>query len=126
MNPHSNPNVSFSVVRNIGNPKVCYVQNPYNKETEYTVQYQEKVWFDNYGMVECINDGAHFTFLDPVKISPLDPLTQRWFALCSCGAPAVLVGHNPLKSKTSEMGHYWLACYNAITYERHSDGSRGY
>lgn len=116
---------SPATVRNVGSPKICYVKNPYTG-AEIEVQYQEHIFITaEYGIIQCINDGQHFTFLDPVQISPLDPVTRRWFALCSCGSPAQIIGSNPVAKHTSG-GRYMLACSTALAFNEHADGSRGY
>lgn len=120
VNPYQHAN-KFAIIQHRGDPKKVVLD-----DGKYTVEFMEYVYLNpEYPRVHCINDGAHFTFLDPVKISPLDVTTRRWFAMCSCGAPAVIIGTNPVDKLTS-IGEWRLVCYNALTYNKHADGVGGY
>lgn len=54
---------------------------------------------------------------------------DAWFGLCSCGAPAIVVGYNAYAHGASATHGKQIAagelivCFNHINYGKHSDGS---
>lgn len=68
--------------------------------------------------VTCSPDDVHFIYEVPPKKK------GYWFAGCSCGSPAVIVGSNAYaqygsSTDTGEM----VICYHFVMYGKHSDGT---
>lgn len=84
-----------------------------------------KIWVEGLGRpVKTLDYDNHFVALDPSKKK------GRWFALCSCGSPAVVAGYNAYRqgasAGTDEDGMVageMLVCYFHAMYARHADGS---
>src|SRR3990172_9189448 len=97
--------IRFAIVRRLNDAKKVILDG------EIEVDYQPKAWIGgDYGWADCTNYGTHFTFLDPVKPVSGSP-EKRWFAMCSCGAPSILVGSNQYKHLVTAAG-WRLVCYN--------------
>ena len=77
--------------------------------------------------VATVDMDNHFVALNP----HFDKIRGSWFAYCSCGSPAVVVGYNAYKrgasvSSASEDGMVsgeMLVCYYHAQYGKHMDGS---
>lgn len=74
--------------------------------------------------VRCIDYDNHFVALNPSKKEGM------WFALCSCGSPAVIVGYNQYKHGASPssggvgfVAGEMLVCYVHTLFGKHADGS---
>ena len=74
--------------------------------------------------VKTVDYSNHFVALDPSK------KVGRWFALCSCGSPAVVAGYNAYKHGASAgtnqdgmVAGEMLICYFHSLTGKHSDGS---
>ena len=84
-----------------------------------------KLWIDAIGRpVKLADYDNHFIALDPTNKK------GRWFALCSCGSPAVIVGYNVYKHGASAgnsddgmVAGEMLVCYMHSLNGRHADGS---
>lgn len=84
-----------------------------------------RVWVEGLKrFVKTVDYDNHFVALDPSK------KVGRWFALCSCGSPAVVAGYNAYKhgasAGTNEDGMVageMLICYAHSLTGKHSDGS---
>lgn len=88
-----------------------------------TVHRQKKVWLEdkeNSRWVACAPDDDHFVFIDPLWTK----IPGRWFAYCSCGSPAILVGSNQYKqfgspAKDSTQKGEMLICKNYMDTNQH-------
>lgn len=74
--------------------------------------------------VKAMDYDNHFIALDPTNEK------GRWFAMCSCGSPAVIVGYNVYKegasagnSEDGMMPGEMLVCYMHSLNGKHADGS---
>lgn len=84
-----------------------------------------KIWIESIGRpVKTVDYDNHFVALDPSK------KRGRWFALCSCGSPAVIAGYNAYKhgasagnSEDGMVAGEMLVCYLHSMYGRHADNS---
>ena len=95
----------------------------------YKVHRQKKVWLEategsKGRYVMCCPYDNHFVFIDPIYKKK----KWRWFALCSCGAAAVLVGSNTYAKDASPATEgtvqgEMLICYNHMQFGTHADGS---
>jgi hypothetical protein len=74
----------------------------------------------NWTMVKCADyHGEHFVYMDPVydlpaaRIDPSQATTGRghWFAMCTCGSPAVIVGPTEAAKEDSECPEQLLVCF---------------
>jgi len=106
-------NVRFNIIHHRGQPNVAYLDGG------IMVQRQEKVFIrEMRGFVRCADYDNHFCFLFPEK----DPKRFPYFAGCSCGSMAVVIGSNVYKGMNSPVGAM-LVCYHHMTYHKHADGS---
>ena len=95
----------------------------------HTVEKQEYVYFlmpkedkrepDEWRMVKCSDyHGEHFLYLDPLYLlaaRPTDPNKSEtgrghWFAMCTCGSPAVIVGPEEAAKEDSDCPEQLLVC----------------
>jgi len=114
---------SFAIIKSRGDLNTCTTADG------KTVHRQEKVWVEEDGgrkgrFVFCAPDSDHFVFIDPVWKKK----KGRWFAICSCGAPSVIVGYNAYKdygSPTTRLESTTpgelLVCYVYLLTGKHLD-----
>jgi hypothetical protein len=81
----------FNIIRHRGDPQTAETLSG------HTVRRQEKVFvreaietFQSNGVILCAPYDDHFVYLDPVNEQ------GHWFAMCTCGSPAVVVNGNTL------------------------------
>ena len=115
---------SFNIVRQKGSPTKVTL------ETGHVVEKQEYVYFrmpnsdgsgpGDWRMTRCADyHGEHFLYLDPLyndppkQVDPAKAATGRghWFAMCTCGSPAVIVGPMEASYEESEAVEQLLVCY---------------
>lgn len=117
----------FNLVRLRGTPRWAEFETK-NGILRITRPNSDKVYvkgegFDRY--VKCIDYDNHFVAL----VDNFEKYHGAWFAYCSCGAPAVVLGYNAYKhgaSASSGEGIVpgeMLACYAHIQFGKHNDGS---
>lgn len=99
----------FNTVKHRGDPKSAVL------ESGHTVKKQEYVYFkDEHGQyvaLKCADyHGAHFLYLDPV-FNDDEKGKGHWFAMCTCGAPAVIVGPQQGDMEDTGVQERLLVCY---------------
>lgn len=87
--PNDFSNFNFAVIKSRGSLNTCKTADG------YTVHRRDKIFVTdpegvNGRLIHCAPDDDHFIFVDPVWTK----VKGRWFAMCSCGAPGVIVGYN--------------------------------
>lgn len=88
----------------------------------YVVYREDKLFVQEYNAeIPCAPYDNHFIFLDPHVLKPGDK-QKFWFAMCTCGGPAVLVGSQAYKHLGSSQGMMFV-CFIHLTYGKHVDGS---
>lgn len=104
-----NPNISFSIIKQRGDPKTATTLDG------HVVHKEEKVFVPEWNRwVACADyHGEHFVYLDP------SDKPGRWFAMCTCGSPAVIVGKDVYKG---EQGMLVCHFHAAQGYHQTSDG----
>ena len=104
---------SFSIIHHRGSLNEATTQDG------YTVYRQEQVFIPEWGVfVKCAPYDNHFVFIDPVY----EKVIGRWFASCTCGAMATLIGTKAYSHLGSPEGAM-LVCHNHTTFNKHADGS---
>ena|SRR3990167_3674084 len=131
---------SFNIVRQRGTPTEAIL------ESGHKVEKQEYVYFrkpnedasgpGDWTMIKCADyHGEHFVYLDPVynlparKVDPNKHSTGRgrFFAACTCGSPAVIVGPIDAALEDSDCKEQLLVCFIyhrdlvAYGWGRHAD-----
>jgi len=114
-------NFSFAVIKSRGDLNTCTTADG-NKVHRQNMVWIEEVDGSNGRFVACAPDDTHFVFIDPVWKKKIG----RWFALCSCGSPAVVTGYNAYKSfgspttkaESTRPGEL-LICYHYAQYGEH-------
>jgi hypothetical protein len=117
------PKFTFAIIKHRGD------LNHAETADGYKVHRQKKVWLDategsRGRYVMCCPYDNHFVFIDPAW----KKMKGRWFALCSCGSGAVLVGSNVYAGDASPSTEgtvqgEMLVCHNHMQFGRHADGS---
>jgi len=104
--------VSFSVIKHRGDPTSAVTLDG------LAVSKQESLLVPEWGtFVRAADYGNHFLYLDPSdKIG-------RWWAMCTCGAPAVIVGYDAYAHDASKQGALVVCQVHAGT-GRHADGAQ--
>ena len=112
------PKISFSIIKHYLSPNEGITVD--GKK----VFRKDKVFVKEWGrFVVCAPYDNHFIYLDESN------KMGRWFAMCTCGSPAVVVGANVYKkdaSPTSGSGirpGEMLVCLHHAQYGKHADGS---
>lgn len=103
-------NLHFHVVRQLGEPNKARLPDG------TLVRRAEQVYIrEMNGLVKCMHYDNHFIYLTPNK-------KNTWFAACTCGGPAVIMGSNAYQQWSSPKGAM-LVCYVHMTNGKHADGS---
>lgn len=111
MKDKSFKNFSFNIIKHYNDPN--HAQLPSGEQ----VQREERVFIKELGgFVACAPYDNHFVYLAP-------PKRYSWFAFCTCGSPAVLVGSTAYAHLGSAEG-MMLVCHVHTMTGRHADGSR--
>jgi hypothetical protein len=91
--------ILFAVIQQRGDPYKAITLDG------QTVVREEKVFIPEYqNFVACAPYSSHFVYLDPSGIE------QRWFAMCTCGSPAVIVGYDAYRQDASSNEGAMLVC----------------
>ena len=114
-------NISFSQIRVRNTPDEATLSDG----SKIYKNKENKFWIKDLGRpVKAIDYDNQFIALDPSN------KVGRWFAMCSCGSPAVIVGHQAYKHGASAgnsdddmVAGEMLVCYWHTTYGKHADGS---
>ncbi len=105
---------TFSIIHHRG------MQNSAVTLDGYKVERRDFVYIKNHGKVRCAPYDNHFVYLDPKPVRFGEP--ERWFALCTCGSPAVIIGTKAYAHLGSPEG-WMLVCHMHTMTGRHADGS---
>ncbi len=112
-----------NVIRQRGSPTEAIL------DSGHKIEKQEYVYFrmpnddasapGDWRMVKCSDyHGEHFIYLDPLYNLPARPVDPNkaetgvghWFAMCSCGSPAVIVGPVEAAKEDSDCPEQLLVC----------------
>lgn len=107
--------ISFSIIKQRGDPNTATTLDGYK------VHRKEKIFIPELGgSVRCAPYSSHFVYLDP------SGKPNRWFAMCSCGAPAVITGYDAYRQDQSYNEGAMLVCmYHAQHgYHQNEQGSQ--
>jgi len=116
------PKAQFAVIKRRGDLNTCETADG------HIVHRQDKLFVeeaDGSGrFIFCAPDADHFIFIDPVWRN----IIGRWFAMCSCGSPAVITGYkayeafgSPTTRQESTRPGEMLICYHFGQYGKHMD-----
>jgi hypothetical protein len=117
------PKFSFAIIKHRGD------LNHAETADGYKVHRQKKVWLDategsRGRYVMCAPYDNFFIFIDPAW----KKMRGRWFAMCACGSPAVLIGsdtyaHDASPSTEGTVKGEMLVCMIHAQTGHHADGS---
>ncbi|KKL88077.1 hypothetical protein LCGC14_1928370 [marine sediment metagenome] len=101
---------TFNIIKHLGDPGEATL------ESGHTVYKEEYVYFKNdkgqYVAMKCADyHGAHFVYLDPVYNVDGKEGMGHFFAMCSCGSPAVIVGPTEAQLEITGWQEQLLVCY---------------
>ena len=105
----------FAIIHHFNSPKEAITIDGYK------VERVDQVWVKNYGMVRCAPYSDHFVYLDPKPVRSGEP--GRWFAMCTCGSPAIIIGTKAYSEYGSPSG-WLLACKYHIDFGVHQGMSK--
>ncbi len=116
----------FQLVRQVGSPDKLTLKRG---KSEYQIEKAEYVYFlepnddasapGDWRTVKCADyHGEHFVFLEPtynvlpqhVDPNKMDTGRGKWFAMCTCGSPAVIVGPAEARKEESNLAEQLLVC----------------
>ena len=115
------PKANFAIIKHRGDLNTCQTADG------FTVHRRDKVWVEeadgrNGRFIFCAPDDMHFIFIDPVW----KKVIGRWFAMCSCGSPAVITGYkayeqfgSPTTPAESTTPGEMLICYHYAQTGQH-------
>lgn len=136
---------SFNLIRQRSSPTKITLKSGHEVERQDYVYFQtpspDASGPGEWIKIRCADyHGEHFVYLDPLynlvpsKADPNKQITGRghWFAMCSCGSPAVAVGPIEASLEESDCNEQLLVCYiyhstlKDFGWGRHADqaGSR--
>jgi len=100
----------FNIVRHWGSPTEVVL------DSGHKVTKQDYVYFKNtlgqWVMVKCADyHGAHFVYLDPLYNEEGPDGVGHWFAMCTCGSPAVIIGPTDAAMEETSPKLNLLVCY---------------
>ena len=102
--------ISFSTIKQYGDPHKAVTLDG------YTVVRKEKVFIPDYNnYIACAPYSSHFVYLDQSGIP------GRWFAMCSCGSPAVITGYSAYKQDVSSNEGAMLVCLYHAQHGYHAN-----
>jgi hypothetical protein len=109
--PPKPKDTTFSIIHHRGDPTRATTLDGYE------VQKHPRVYIPEWSAwVNCADyHMEHFVYLDPVAY--LDNKHGRWFAMCTCGSPAVIVGEDVYGTDGG-----MLVCYFHAAFNRHTTG----
>jgi len=91
---------SFGIIHHYNSPNSAITID--GKE----VRRESKIWYAEYDdegypingrFIACAPDDLHFVYIDPMW----KKIVGRWFAMCTCGSVAVIVGYNAYRQDSS-------------------------
>jgi hypothetical protein len=99
----------FNIIKHRGDPKEATL------ESGHVVKKEDYVYFINdknqYVAMKCADyHGAHFVYLDPV-FNDDEKGKGHWFAMCTCGSPAVTIGPMEAQIEMDGWREQLLVCY---------------
>lgn len=126
---HDFKNYSFNMVKGRGDPKTATL------ESGHVVTKEERVYFripddaqlgnlmaGDWHSVRCADyHGEHFVYIDPVYLEDGPHAKGHWFAMCTCGSPAVIVEPDVGGFQETGIKEQLLVCY-AYTYSLYAEG----
>lgn len=115
MNEKDFSKFTFSIIKQFNSPTEAVTVDG-NK-----VYRKEKVYIPEWGaFAKCAPYDNHFVYLDTSN------KVGRWFAVCTCGSPAVLVGFDAYKRDSSKEPLPMLVCYAHASIGTHTTDSSWY
>lgn len=109
-NNGNEPAMSFSIIKHRGDP------NSATTLDGHKVYKRESVYIPEMGgKVRCAPYSSHFVYLDPSNKA------GRWFAMCTCGSPAVITGYKAYKRDASSNEGAMLICKYHGDYGHHQN-----
>ena len=112
MSDFDTKDISFSIIKHRGDPTSATTLDGIK------VSKEESLFVPEWGTsVKAADYGNHFLYLDNSK------KIGRWWAMCTCGAPAVIVGYDAYKHDASKGGAL-VVCKDHAGTGRHADGAQ--
>lgn len=109
------PPTNVSKIKHKGDPNTATTLDNFKVEREEHLYYPEPT---KERFVKCAPYDNHFLYRDP------SGKPGRWWAMCTCGSPAVIVGYNAYRSDSSPTRTGELVvCYQHVQTGLHADGS---
>ena len=101
---------TFNIVKHLGDPGEATLQSG------HTVYKEDYVYFKNdknqFVAMKCADyHGAHFVYLDPLYGVDGKEGLGHFFALCTCGSAAVVVGPTEARLEITDWQEQLLVCY---------------
>jgi hypothetical protein len=124
---------SFSIIKHRGSPNEAFTLDG-KKVTKEEFVYVRIPTDMGYGLragdwikVKCADyHGEHFVYLDPAYNSDDPKAKGRWFAMCTCGSPAVIVEPGTAMTHETNATEKMLVCYEyTATIIQYGVGSHG-
>ena len=108
------PPKNVSIIKHKGDPNTATTLDGFKVERTDKFFIPEMAIF-----MVCAPYDNHFVYEDP------SGKPDRWWAMCTCGGPAVYVGANAYKhlAEATKSG-YLVVCYTHISTGKHNDGSK--
>lgn len=113
-NKKQSPKYSFAIIKHFNSPNFATTVDG------HTVERKETIFIPDWGaFVRCASYDDHFVYEDPEAVKGKK---GRWYHMCSCGSPAVIVGYAGYKGDASKDTMPMLVCYIHATTGLHATG----
>ncbi len=108
MSEQERPKTAFNIVSHRGDPTSATTISGHRVEKKDFVIIPSPLDPATFMSIKCADyHNEHFVYIDPLFEKELDKSEdkQYWFAMCTCGAPAVIIGG---KDASLHEGHNWI------------------
>jgi len=119
----------FNRIRHRGDPKSAITLSGHRVTKEDPVYYrlpddEGAVAAGTWVALKCADyHGEHFVYIDPLYNDDTGKGVGHWFAMCTCGSPAVVVGRKIGDAQDSDIQERLLVCYlYTVTLEAEGHG----
>lgn len=105
---------TFNIIKSRGDPKVAVTLSGHTVTKQNEVYCKSPFDTESWVSIKCADyHNEHFIYVDPVYNMDSDKGGKgHWFAMCTCGSPAVIVGMREGEVHETGLEENLLVCYH--------------
>jgi hypothetical protein len=113
----------FNIIKHRGDPQTAETLSGHTVKKESHV-YLKSPYDNKVISLRCADyHGEHFVYINPMYEKDGSDGLGQWFAMCTCGSPAVIIGPMAAQSHDEGLWENMLVCYAfAMTQASHGHG----